>query len=261
MKLIQSLTLVVASSLFLAQSAMAQELRLFEEPEGEAQQQVMPTSPEQVFNTGGGQPAYTLRSISRFGDQYHAVLVNRAGEIARVSWNAGETPQVPNSGFNVIAAGPSTLSLQHPVGDACVSSEPVGVSCAAGNQSVLRLTVAVPLASNGVAPVMGPQQPDGFFGNGNVQNGQAGFTDQAVGVYPPGAVVDGQQVFINPFSGEPEVAPQISPEELAARQQRQELRAARLRQFEAQRIEDTEIPAGMERVRTPFGDRLIQTRE
>ncbi len=237
-----------------AQATIAQELRLFEEPEADPAEQVTPTGPEQVFNQGNGQPAYTLRSISRFGDQYQAVLINRSGEVTKVNWNAGDTAPIPNSGFNIVAAGPATLSLQHPPGDACVNSAPVGVSCSSGNQSDLRLTVAVPLASNGVMPpVQGPQAPDGFFGNGAVPMGPNGF--------PVDPAQNGQQVFINPFSGEPEVMPQMSEEEAMARAQRQEVRAERLRQFEQQRIEDADIPAGMQRVRTPFGDRLMPIRD
>ena len=51
-------------------------------------------------------------------------------------------------------------------------------------------------------------------------------------------------------------------EERAGRQQRQEARAARLRQFEdSATINDADVPAGMQRVRTPFGDRLMPIRE
>jgi hypothetical protein len=253
MKVLTILKPGVMISVLLAQSVVAQELRLFEEPEADPAEQVMPTGPEQVFNQGNGQPAYTLRSISRFGDQYQAVLINRSGEVTKVNWNAGETATIANSGFSVVAAGPATLSLQHPPGDACINSAPVGVSCSSGNQSELRLTVAVPLASNGAPPPMGPQAPEGFFGNGPVPMGPNGF--------PVDAAQNGQQVFINPFSGEPEVMPQMSEEEALQRAQRQELRAERLRQFEQPRIEDADIPEGMQRMRTPFGDRLMPIRD
>lgn len=246
------LSLCVTASLLLSVTAQAQELRLFEQTESDAVDNIMPTGPEQVFSQGNGQPAYTLRSISRFGEQYQAVLISRSGEVVKVNWNAGEPAPVANTGFSVVAAGSGSLSLMHPAGDSCVTAEATGVACSATNQSELRLTLAVPLASNGVAPppVQGPeqQQVNGFFG----------------GADPLGANANGQngpQVFINPFSGEAEVMPQISEEERGARQQRQEVRAARLRQFEQERIEDADVPAGMQRVRTPFGDRLMPVRE
>ncbi len=255
---------------FASLGAPAQELRLFEPTEGEPVA-AAPAGPEQPFATvGNGQPAYTLRSVSKFGDQYHAVLVDRSGQTVKVSWKEGESAPVPNSAFTVVSSGSSsTVSLNHPAGDGCVNAALVGVRCVDGNRSQLSLAVAAPLASNTQVPVL-PQGAQGFVDNGNGgmvmgPNAPAGFfNDGVVGTFPPGVdpAQSGQQVFINPFSGEPEVMPQVPPEEQAARQQRQELRAARLRQFEQQqRIEDADIPAGMQRVRTPFGDRLMPIRE
>ncbi len=249
---------LVLTALLSTATAQAQELRLFEEPETDATQPGgLPMAPEQVFTQRVGQPAYTLRSISRFGDQYQAILVSRSGETVRVNWNSGQTAPVSNSGFAVVAAGSSSLSLMHPPGDACVSAEPAGVSCSAGNQSELRLVMALPLARNGVvaAPVMGPEQQGaaGFFGNDAFgPNPYADSNDPAQG---------GAQVFINPFSGEPEVEQQISEGERELRRQRQEVRATRLRQFEGERINDADVPPGMQVVRTPFGDRVIPVRE
>jgi hypothetical protein len=247
----------------LTPAVIAQDLRLFEEPERDPAEQAAP-APEQAFMTPtNGQPAYTLRSVSRFGDQYQAVLIDRGGQAVKVMWNEGETASVPNSGFTIAAAGSaSTVSLMHPAGDSCISSELVGVSCSAANRSELRLAPAAPLASNGAPPVgVMPQQANqGFFGAapmGPQYNGDPA----ALAAMQQAAAQNGQQVFLNPFSGQPEVMPQVSPEEQAARQQRQELRAARLRQFEQQRIEDADIPPGMQRVRTPFGDQLMPIRD
>lgn len=255
----------------LASSTQAQQLSLFEPVEGEGDPNMLAPTPDQAFTPqGNGQPAYTLRSVSRFGNQYQAVLIDRSGQTVKLNWSEGETAPVPNSGFNVVAAGSaSSVSLLHPAGDNCIDSALVGVSCSAPNRSELHLAPAAPLASNGAVPAfVGPQQgaPGSFdnFGNAPLAPAQGFVENGAVGVFPPGVdpAQGGQQVFINPFSGEPEVMPQVAPEELAARQQRQELRAARLRQFEqTQRVEDADIPAGMQRVRTPFGDRLMPIRE
>lgn len=259
------LALLAAPALLLFQPLAAQELSLFEQPVREAVQQAIPMGPEQPFANGNGQPAYTLRGISRFGNQYHATLINRAGEVAKVSWNAGETPRVANSGFTIVAAGPATLSLAHPPGDSCISADLAGVSCSDGNRSELRLTVAMPLASNGVAPMpaaMGPNQQNPNFIRDSATGAPVNpFEAAAIQQRVDQPQQNGQQVFINPFSGEPEVMPQVSPEELAARQQRQELRAQRLQQFEQPRVNDADVPPGMQRVRTPFGDRLMPIRE
>lgn len=242
----------------LAGATQAQELRLFEPTESEAAQPDTPFAPDQAFTPANGQPAYTLRSLSRFGDRYQATLVNRAGETTKVNWRVGETAPVQSSGFTIVAANAGTLSLAHPGGDACVDAPTVGVTCSAGDRSELRLTAAAPLASNGVNTSMGPMpgpggvNPNDPLGINAAQNQQQGFVNE-----------QGQQVFINPFSGEPEVMPQISEEERAARAQRQQTRAERLRQFQqgVQVIPDEAIPPGMERVRTPFGDTLIPRRQ
>jgi hypothetical protein len=144
-----------------------------------------------------------------------------------------------------------------------------GVFCSSSNQSELRLVPATPLASNGV--VMGPTVA-GAGANGmqtvqgvQMQQGANGFFQGAAQGDNPFADAtvnaNGQQVFINPFSGQPEVMQQLSPEEQMQRDQRQQLRAARLRAFGQSQIEDEAIPPGMQRVRTPFGDRLMPVRE
>jgi hypothetical protein len=249
----------IAIALTLVSSvAQAQDLRLFEPTESEAAQALTPLAPDQAFaSQANGQPAYTLRSLSRFGDRYQATLVNRAGETASINWRVGETAPVQNTGFTIVAASGGALSLTHPGGDACVAAPEVGVNCSAGDRSELRLTAAAPLASNGVNTAMGPMGPGGVpspndpLGINGLQPQQGVMVNEA-----------GQQVFINPFSGEPEVLPQISAEERLARDQRQQQRAARLRQFQQgpQTIPDDAVPAGMERVRTPFGDTLIPQR-
>lgn len=237
--------------------AQAQELRLFEPTETEQAQAATPFTQDQVFAPANGQPAYTLRSLSRFGDRYQATLVNRAGETTKVGWRVGESAPVQNSGFTIVAAGNGSLSLAHPGGDTCVAAPEVGVNCSAGNRSELRLTAAAPLASNGVNTSMGPMPGPG----GVSPNDPLGINAIQA---QPGVMVNeaGQQVFINPFSGQPEVIPQMTEEERIAREQRQQMRAARLRQFQQapQTIPDDAIPPGMERVRTPFGDTLIPLR-
>ncbi|MEY4642153.1 MAG: hypothetical protein RLZZ227_2147 [Pseudomonadota bacterium] len=231
-------------------AAVAQDLQLFEPMDLEADAQSAPLMTDQPGFVSNGQPAYTLRSLSRFGAQYQAILINRAGEISKLAWQEGESPQILNSGgFTVASVGPSSLSLQHPPGDACVAAITSGVTCVTGDRSELRLTVAAPLPPT-VAAI--PMQPGGPFSEGQM------------GPMPVDPAMEPQpdQVFINPFSGEAEVMPQVSEQERADRMARQQLRAERLRQFEQSAlIDDADIPPGMQRVRTPFGDRLVPVRE
>jgi hypothetical protein len=67
--------------------------------------------------------------------------------------------------------------------------------------------------------------------------------------------------FINPFVNIAADAAPMQDAEMAARADRARARAERLEQFQVERIADDQIPPGMRRVRTPFGDRLVPVRE
>jgi hypothetical protein len=254
-----SYLLRVLTGLLLSSGLHAQELTLFEPFETEPGEQAIAGPQQPVFTMGNGQPAYTLRSVSRFGDRYQAVLISRSGEVANVSWGAGEsTPVQGMGGFTVVSMASGTVALQHPPGDACVSAALSGVECN-GNLAQLSLAVAAPLASNGIVAPPVPQQGDPFA---NAPMGpNPGFVDPAAG----NGQNNGPQVFINPFSGAAETMPAVSEQELQARQQRQAVRAARLRQFDQQQdaaVDAMPPPApGFERVTTPFGVRDIPIRE
>lgn len=256
-----SYLLRVLTCALLSTGLQAQELTLFEPFETEPGEQVMAGPQQPVFTMGNGQPAYTLRSVSRFGDRYQAVLISRSGEVANVSWGAGEsTPVQGMGGFTVVGMGSGTVALQHPPGDTCVSAALSGVECN-GNLAQLSLAVAAPLASNGIIEAPVPQQGDPFA---NAPMGpNPGFVDPAAGNGQNNG--NPQQVFINPFSGAAETMPNVSEQDLQARQQRQAVRAARLRQFDQQ--QDAAVGAmpppapGFERVTTPFGVRDIPIRE
>jgi hypothetical protein len=245
-------SIILTSALLFTCGASAQELTLFEqidaEVEGEKPAQAMPMGMPQ-----NGQPAFTLRGTSRFGDEYTTTLLNRNGEPIKVKWHAGENMPVPGfDGFTVVGVSARSVSLAHPASDSCVASETSGVSCTADNMAVLSISTTTPLASNGTQPDFGLGQNQGSFENA------AGL----IGIDPATAQnAQGQQVFINPFSGETEVVNPPSPDEQAARVQRQQRRAERLNQFEAVRINDADVPPGMRVVRTPFGDRIVPERE
>jgi hypothetical protein len=236
-----------------ASHAQAQDLHLFEPTEVEPGGADAPV-PEFLPVANEQQP-YTLRSVTRFGNQYNAVLVDRSGEAIKVAWQDGELAPVPNSAFSITGGQDAVVVVAYPSGSTCVEAPAAGLTCVAGDRAQLRLAVVAPLEINGSQAAVNLTQPGGQAVLGAAPMGPQLSSE-------PAQAQNGQQVFINPFSGEPEVMPEVQPEELAARQQRQELRAARLRQFEQQqRIEDADIPPGMQRVRTPFGDRLLPIRE
>ena len=232
---------------FLATTS-AQELNLFEQIDAE------PASfqPDQSSQLAGqnGQPAFTLRGTSRFGDEYHTTLIARNGEVTKLVWHTGETVPVPGfPGFTVVDINQQGVSLQQPASDVCVNFPASGVSCASTNVATLKLATAAVLATNGTSVPLTPQAQD--FSN-------PGFTDTSVQV---SADANAQQVFINPFSGQAEVVNEVPPGERRGREERQRRRAERLSNFEPVRISDGDVPPGMKVVRTPFGDRLVPESE
>ena len=242
------ITLTAASFLFTT-TVSAQELTLFEQIDAEAEGE-LPTQAAPMGMPQNGEPAFTLRGTSRFGDEYSTTLINRNGEPVKVRWHEGENIPVPGfDGFNVVAISSRSVSLTHPAFDACVTAEQRGVSCTGDNIAVLSMATSVPLAVNGTPPGFAP-------GQGPIPVD----TGETFGVPRP-LNAQGQQVFVNPFSGETEVVNQLPPEEQAARAERQQRRAERLNQFEAVRINDADVPPGMRVVRTPFGDRIVPERE
>jgi hypothetical protein len=111
------------------------------------------------------------------------------------------------------------------------------------------------VACNGI--VVDPSAPQNPF-EAAIQAQQAQAAAQ--GLPPPGP--GGQGFFVNPFSGQAELVDQQSPDQQSAREARQRARGERLnRLVEASRIPDDQVPAGMRRVTTPFGDRLVPERE
>jgi hypothetical protein len=238
-------------------SIAAQELTLFESIENE-QESPGPVQLNQALQSSigpAGQPVFTLKGASRFGDKYLSVLLSRDGKEIQVQWQEGTNVPVPGyENYQVTRVSGREVVLTHRGQDICLENPAVGVSCINSAASLLTLSNATPLPV--AANTAQPQQANdasAIFGNGEV-----------ISAGPGGVMINanGQQVFRNPFSGELEVAEQqLSPEELEARAVRQQARRDRLSSFEPERISDDNVPAGMRRVRTPFGDRLVPIRE
>lgn len=250
--------LIVASALAFTTTVSAQDLTLFEQIDADPIAAEQPAQPMPGMGMGmpqNGQPAFTLRGTSRFGDEYTTTLVNRNGEPVKVKWHQGETAVVPGfDGFSIVGVDSRNVSLVHPAFDSCIVAEQVGVRCSDGNTAVLSMATAVPLAINGTPPQSQLQDQPSF---GIPSNAVQGRLDPATAVYDGQA----QQVFINPFNGQAEPVNQQTPEEMAARAERQQRRAERLNQLEAVRIDPRDVPPGMRLLRTPFGDRLVPARE
>lgn len=237
--------LLVVALLLASTAASAQDLRLFEEIEADPVNQTEARPQMQPTNTSA-QPAFTLKGLSRFGDVYKVMLVNRSGQVARLNWQPGQQSELEGfSGFTVVAADAGGVTLQQPPEDSCLPMDTLGVSCTSATMATLQLAPAAALAVNGSAP-----QPPVAFGGRSGQPEPATLVD-----------ANGQQVFINPFSGQPETVQPLSEEERQQREARQRERAARLGAFEVQRIAPEDVRPGMRVVRTPFGDREVPIRE
>lgn len=261
--------LALITTLLLTGVARAQDLTLFEpvETDAVADQQQQPVL---GLAAPGGQPAFTVRSTSHVGETFKVSLVNRQGQVSEVTWRAGERSPLPGMpGFIVEEIRQRSVVLTQPGNDPCTPAPQQGVSCLDSSRAVLTLALAAPLPPNSQGA---PQQITAVAGNGIVvdpaaasnpfeaaiQAQQAQAAAQGLPVPAPG----GQGFFVNPFNGQPEVIDQQSPEQQAAREARQRARGERLnRLVEAARIPDDQIPAGMRRVTTPFGDRLVPERE
>lgn len=235
---------LTAATFLLATSAGAQTLNLFEQTEAEPQQ-AQPRALERAAAQQNGQPAFTLRSTSRFGDEYRAVLVERSGRVVQVRWRDGEPGYLAGfDGFALTAGSTREVTLQQPAMEPCIEAPDRGVQCLGANVAVLQLSTAQPMKSNGT-----PVTPAGQ---------QSARAENAEALQLPG----GPQVVINPFSGEPEMVVQLSEEEQLARQERQQARTERLQQMlEANRIDPANVRQGFRVVRTPFGDREVPVRE
>ena len=239
--------------MLLAHYSNAQTLTLFESTDREPE----PQGPVQAGSApgmqAGGQPAFTLKGASRFGDNYRATLLSRDGTEVELAWQNGQSVPVPGyENFRVSNVQGRQVTLLHPGQDVCINNESAGVSCISSTQALLSLSNAKPLVPNTAAQGAGPEAAQ-IFGNG-----------EAITAGPGGVMINanGQQVFRNPFSGEIEVVEQqLSPEELSARAERQAARRGRLSNFQPERISEADVPPGMRLVRTPFGDRIVPVRE
>lgn len=222
-------------------TSYSQELNLFQAVENTGDEQENSRRPVRSQQANQG-PAFTLVGTSRFGDKFLASLLARDGQAVTVEWKKNTAVEIKGyNGYSVVDVGARTATLNFPDNDPCVEDEEKGVKCN-GSYTLLNLSTGTPLEQL--------SEP--------IQDNSAEILDQPEDEVVAGVEIseDGTRVFRNPFSGQIQELPQLTPEEQAARDERRQRRAELFRNFEIVRIPDDEIPEGMQRVRTPFGDSL-----
>ena len=221
--------------------AWSQELDLFQAVENTEENQEnsrRTVRPERQTT----EPAFTLVGTSRFGERYVASLLARDGQKVTVEWEKSQAKEILGyRGFSVVDMGSRRVTLDLPENESCVENEAKGVKCN-GSYALLSLSVAQPIEQiaeqNRNTNIVAESAP-----------GTESESDAEEAESEP-------RVFRNPFTGEMQELPELTPEEQAAREERRQRRAEQFRNFEIVRIPDDEIPEGMQRIRTPFGDSL-----
>jgi len=192
-------------------------------------------------------PSFTLVGTARFGEKYFVSLLSKDNQKITMEWSPGKIEAIKGySNYGLASVRSRTATIRHPDAESCFSNQNKGVLCN-GNMAVLTLQNADPVESaskvENIKPIPVLENP---FEQINELN-----EDENSETIPGTNVLRR-----NPLSGELQTLPDLSPEELAAREKRRAERAEQFRNFEIVRIPDDEIPDGMRRIRTPFGDSL-----
>ncbi len=172
-------------------------------------------------------PAFTLLGTSRIGDTRRASLIDSDGKVVVVELSDEDSTPIPDhSGYSIVSLGSGKVSISMPEDTPCIGSSDKGVHCGSNGLAELSLTTAAPIV---------------------VASGQ----DNNNGVAEQAAAEDGQPE--NPFAAALRAAAQNEASAQSGRPRRNNGEG-----FEARRIADEDVPPGMRKVRTPFGDRLVE---
>lgn len=235
MKLIQIILLNIAT----ISCCHAQKLDLFQDIEIQQTDNSDRAPRTQQNKNTEANPTFTVKGISRFGNRYLVSLITNNGNSEIVEWIEQTSSSIKGyPGYSIIDVQSKAVSLVYPETSGCSSNPDKGINCN-GPYMLLSLTNAKPIEQSNNPAI-------------NTENNQSNPEEINLDI------VDGEEgrVFRNPFSGEMQQIPDLSPEELARRDERRGRRAEMFRDFEIVRIPDEDIPEGMQRVRTPFGDSL-----
>jgi len=230
-KIVSIIALCITANIY------GQDLNLFQETERDLEKS--DTQTRNTRNTTQSTvPVFTLVGTSRFGEKYLASLKHQNGRKIEIKWKDGTVIPIKEfNSFSIVDIGSRSVSIRYPADTPCVNSIDLGITCN-GNMAVLRLSNLAPIENNQVE-------------NNQVDNNQA--ENRNVEIEENESV---SNMIRNPFSGEMQEAPILTEEQKAEREERRQRRAEQFRNFEIVRIADDEIPEGMQRIRTPFGDRL-----
>ena len=220
--------LVVVPLLLVAGSICAQDLTLFEAVETPANAGGPSAAQAREQRNLPNGPAFTLLGTSRIGDTRRASLIDSDGKVVVVELSDENSTPIPDhSGYSIVSLGSGKVSISMPEDTPCIGSSDKGVLCGSNGLAELSLTTAAPivLASS--------------------QENNNGAPEQA------GGAEDGQPE--NPFAAALRAAAQNEASAQSGRPRRNNGEG-----FEARRIADEDVPPGMRKVRTPFGDRLVE---
>ena len=198
-------------------------------------------------NTNNSEPTFVLVGSSRFGDKYVVSLLSKDNKKITMEWTPGKIEAIDGYlNYGLADVGSRKATIRYPDAESCFSNPKRGVICN-GNMAVLTLSNAEPIESSILNE---PKKLVEEFANPFELISNDTFDENSETI--PGTNV----LRRNPLSGELQTLPDLSPDEIAARERRRAERAEQFRDFEIVRIPDDEIPDGMRRVRTPFGDSL-----
>jgi len=168
---------------------------------------------------------FVLRGISRIGNIYKIILQPPDGKPAFIqNWKPQEVNKIKGfSDFILLNVESREVKISYPEESCLKNNSQIGVTCSSDNKvATLEL-----VARDAIPVAVAPQQPE----------------------TPPPP---------NPFAlAAMSAANNVTPEELAKREEEIAKRREVYQSFQRQVIKDEDVPPGMRVVRTPFGDRLV----
>lgn len=227
---------------------VGQDLNLFQATDNPEERQTETLTPQQRRASAITEPASTLVGTSRFGNQYFVSLLSRNNESVWVEWTQGKVKEIDEyRKFDLVKVNARSVSIRHSDSEPCINNGDngdKGVKCN-GNIAVLTLSNAKPMSPR--TRQTGPESTE-IVNSGTIV--------QSDGDEEPTTIGNNSVLIRNPFSGELQEASDLTVEEIASREARRQQRAEQFTNFGIVRIAENEIPDGMQRIRTPFGDRF-----
>jgi len=239
MKLFTYIILLISSSV-----VFSQELKLFQETDKDQSEQSrrLDRSSNQQLTSN---PEFRLVGTSRFGEKYFLSLIGKDQQKINMEWLPGKI--LPIEGFKdfaLVDVNSRKATIRYPSSITCESKKEIGISCN-GSMAILTLNNAKPIEN------INSLKEERIDDNFEISDEELSLSDNDADTLPGTNILRR-----NPFSGELQTLPNLTPDEIASREQRRAEREEQFRNFEIVRIADDDIPDGMRRIRTPFGDSL-----